>query len=326
MNNFNTLNNIRKINITFLLTFFFVIVVEYSGLVSKLPTKALTLLVSQLVYAVPAIIYMLVSKQSYTKTVGLKPMSMKTILLTILFCLTIRPFLNSVNAISLLYSKIAITNTMVAITDELVWPLGILLVGILPAIFEESVYRGLFYNEYRKANPRAAIILSALMFGLMHGNLNQFTYAFIMGIIFALLIEATDSILSSMIVHFCINASSLLMLYIVKAWFPDLVEKLTQVQVAPDAKTILTYYLPMLVVFGILSVLVYRLIAKSTGRLRSVQALVSKKKAAALSQESKSPVTPLKYILTVPLAATLALCAVSIILYELQMRGLISLK
>jgi hypothetical protein len=44
-------------------------------------------------------------------------------------------------------------------------------------------------------------------------NFNQFIYAFAMGVVFALMIEATDSILTTMIIHFTINGSSVVMTY-----------------------------------------------------------------------------------------------------------------
>jgi len=87
-------------------------------------------------------------------------------------------------------------------------------VAVIPAILEETVYRGVFFNEFRKMNPRKGVVLSGLLFGLMHMNFNQFIYAFVMGMIFALLVEVTDSIISSMIVHFTINGSSVILMYL----------------------------------------------------------------------------------------------------------------
>lgn len=71
-----------------------------------------------------------------------------------------------------------------------------------------------FIPEYARANPIKGILLSALFFGIAHMNFQQFCYAFFLGIVFGFLIEATDSIVSSMTAHMVFNASSLLLTYL----------------------------------------------------------------------------------------------------------------
>ncbi|MFR5029526.1 MAG: lysostaphin resistance A-like protein [Coprococcus sp.] len=53
-----------------------------------------------------------------------------------------------------------------------------------------------------------AILLSALLFALYHGNLVQFCYALPMGILLALLATWTSSLLPSILLHITINVSS----------------------------------------------------------------------------------------------------------------------
>ena len=95
------------------------------------------------------------------------------------------------------------------------------MVAVIPSLFEESVYRGIFYNEYRKESPLKAILLSGFLFGIIHLNFNQFAYAFAMGIIFALIIGYRFN-LSTMIIHLIINGNSILTLYL----YPKLIELL----------------------------------------------------------------------------------------------------
>ena len=51
--------------------------------------------------------------------------------------------------------------------------------------------------------------MSGLVFGLFHLNINQFCYAFVIGVVFAFLVEATGSIWSSVLAHFAINTYSI---------------------------------------------------------------------------------------------------------------------
>ena len=80
--------------------------------------------------------------------------------------------------------------------------LNILFVALLPAFVEEFVFRGVFYQTYRKSSMKAALVLSGLLFGCMHMNFNQFLYTFVFGMILVFMMEATGSIVTSMICHF----------------------------------------------------------------------------------------------------------------------------
>lgn len=58
----------------------------------------------------------------------------------------------------------------------------------------------------------------------MHMNFNQAAYAFVIGILLALLVEATDSIWSAVLYHFLFNAQSVSMLFLMKAISPGTLE------------------------------------------------------------------------------------------------------
>lgn len=82
---------------------------------------------------------------------------------------------------------------------------NVLLVCILPAICEEFTHRGFLLNGYKKLGNKSAIIFSALFFGLLHLNIEQFFYATIIGLILAFITVMSDSIYPAMIVHFINN-------------------------------------------------------------------------------------------------------------------------
>ena len=58
--------------------------------------------------------------------------------------------------------------------------------------------------------------MSGLVFGLFHLNINQFCYAFVIGVVFAFLVEATGSIWSSVLAHFAINTYSITIIQLLK--------------------------------------------------------------------------------------------------------------
>lgn len=81
--------------------------------------------------------------------------------------------------------------------------------GLLIPIVEELIFRGLVFKVMRKWVPFVGtMILSALLFGIYHGNLVQFLYAGICGLWLAYLYEKVGSILVPVVVHMCMNITS----------------------------------------------------------------------------------------------------------------------
>ena len=58
---------------------------------------------------------------------------------------------------------------------------------------------------------KAALVLSGLLFGCMHMNFNQLLYTFVFGMILVFMMEATGSIVTSMICHFLLNLNGVLL-------------------------------------------------------------------------------------------------------------------
>ncbi len=91
-------------------------------------------------------------------------------------------------------------------------PLSALLqLALCPALCEEMLFRGVMYQGILResGNRHTAILVSALMFAMMHMNFNQMTYALAAGILFAMIMDATGNLLFTMIIHLFINGLSL---------------------------------------------------------------------------------------------------------------------
>ena len=72
---------------------------------------------------------------------------------------------------------------------------------IVPAMVEEFALRGIVLGTLRKFGDGFAILASAILFGLMHGNFEQMPFAFIIGIILGFVTVKTGSLLVSMAIH-----------------------------------------------------------------------------------------------------------------------------
>ncbi len=81
----------------------------------------------------------------------------------------------------------------------------ILAYAALPAICEEFVYRGILCHEYERGGVLRAVLLSSLFFTLLHFNLQNLPTYFFSGIILAMTLYATRSLLGSVLAHFLYN-------------------------------------------------------------------------------------------------------------------------
>ena len=84
----------------------------------------------------------------------------------------------------------------------------ILTVGILAPIVEEFIFRKFLIDRTYKYGEWVAIITSALMFGLFHGNFSQFFFATVMGGIMAYVYIRTGKVWITIIYHMIINLST----------------------------------------------------------------------------------------------------------------------
>lgn len=84
-------------------------------------------------------------------------------------------------------------------------PLKILVMVILAPLFEELVYRKLLIDRTARYGEKISVLMSGLLFGLLHQNLFQFFYAFALGSLFAYVYVRTGRIRYTVILHALIN-------------------------------------------------------------------------------------------------------------------------
>ena len=104
-------------------------------------------------------------------------------------------------------------DTFDSLMGKQIFIISFLMIGILPALLEEMFFRGVvlngFYNNY---SEKKAILISALLFGLIHLNPWQFVTAFIIGIIMAWVCIKTKSILLCIYMHLFNNLTGVIVL------------------------------------------------------------------------------------------------------------------
>ncbi len=79
----------------------------------------------------------------------------------------------------------------------LVW----LVIGLTPALCEETVFRGLMLGGLRRLGMARAVVISALLFGLAHSSIYRLLPTFALGLIFGYAVWRTGSIFCSILIH-----------------------------------------------------------------------------------------------------------------------------
>ena len=73
------------------------------------------------------------------------------------------------------------------------------------------MFRGLIFSRYKKIGLDKAVLATGLIFAIAHFSPQQFLYAFFIGALFCVFVHKTQSILASVIPHFIINTSQVIL-------------------------------------------------------------------------------------------------------------------
>ena len=91
--------------------------------------------------------------------------------------------------------------------------IGLFSIAILVPILEEIVFRRILIEILiKEVNPAIAIVISALVFGVLHGQPVQMLGATLLGLLFGWIYYQSKSILPSILIHIINNASFLMVL------------------------------------------------------------------------------------------------------------------
>jgi len=99
-------------------------------------------------------------------------------------------------------------------TEKIILLIG---VSIFPGIVEELIFRGLILQWLRRYGDGFAILISSLMFSLIHLNIAQIPFALVVGLVLGIIAVKTGSLRLCTIIHMVNNALSL-----VAMWVADL--------------------------------------------------------------------------------------------------------
>jgi hypothetical protein len=173
------------------------------------------LLLAQILLQFPVVMYLVITGTNPLKLISLKLIHPGAAVLVILMTLCVLPLTSLVNLISMLFVDNALTDLSVEVEQNSFW-LNLLFIAVIPALSEEFVFRGVIFHTLKEHGKWFAVVCSALFFGMMHLNFNQFSYTFVIGMVMALAVLATGSLWGSVLVHFTLNANSVIMMKVLQ--------------------------------------------------------------------------------------------------------------
>jgi len=125
--------------------------------------------------------------------------------------ITAAAYLNSFMVSFMNYGEFAnevLWNTDISENYQLV--LMLFTTAVVPAFVEEFLFRGVVLTNLLPYGRVTAIIASALLFGVMHQNVQQLFYATVAGVVFGFIYVQTRSIWCCVLLHFCNNFLSII--------------------------------------------------------------------------------------------------------------------
>jgi membrane protease YdiL (CAAX protease family) len=112
---------------------------------------------------------------------------------------------NGINSFIGSIFQIEPTNTTSELVEKSPIWLIILVTVVLAPLVEELLFRKLMIDRLSRYGDGVAITVSAISFGLFHGNLYQFFYAAMIGFILGYIYTRTGNVLYTVLMHMIIN-------------------------------------------------------------------------------------------------------------------------
>ena len=131
----------------------------------------------------------------------------------------------------------------------------LLFMVILAPIGEEWVFRRLVLDRIRCYGEKTAVLVSALLFALFHGNLSQGLYAFLLGCVFAYVYLRTGRLRYCIGLHMAINAVGSLIPVVVLLPGLERLEALSMEEIGSMTTEALLPYLGTIVGVGLYALL-----------------------------------------------------------------------
>ncbi|QXM05576.1 type II CAAX endopeptidase family protein [Crassaminicella indica] len=194
------------INILYFITAILLLTVGYY--VQSKDIKMGLIITEYILVLLPPIIYIKIKGGSFKKILRLNPLKLKYTWMVMVITILIYPVALFFNLIVMTFlSKLGRIEPPPIPTANNIGEYFVLMliISMSAGICEEVFFRGLVMRGYERLGQINAIVISAILFGLFHFNLQNFAGPIILGLVFGFLVYRTDSIFAGIIGHMTNN-------------------------------------------------------------------------------------------------------------------------
>lgn len=200
-----------------LLTFFAGTEEGYNNLLNNIAVQVFTVMLAQLGFLIVYFVYnrninfKVASKINFN--IGWKN-ALLCVLIAVIGVFGINPLISSIDGF-LVDIGYNLAGSLPLPMDNFGWLiLNIILLAGVPAILEELIFRGVILNGYKKLGAVPAMVITSLLFALIHGSVQQFVFPFLFGLILSFAALKTGTVLAPIIIHFVNNALVVILNYV----------------------------------------------------------------------------------------------------------------
>ncbi|MGH4050072.1 MAG: lysostaphin resistance A-like protein [Clostridium sp.] len=156
------------------------------------------------------LLYCRITKRGFSEVMVIKKISIKQLITIMFVAFGTYIFAVGVNSVSMKLFPIAIEDGMKIsnLLNNSSTLLGLIVVVLVPAFFEEIFFRGVLLDAYEGLNRKIKYFIITLIFATFHGNIMQIVYVMFLGFIILKVREYSGSLVGSMTFHAANNAIS----------------------------------------------------------------------------------------------------------------------
>ena len=167
-------------------------------------------------FILPLLIWLIITRDSFKANMPNQALGGKNIVLLVIISFVLQPVALLLSGISGLFFPNVVPDFFYHLAPQPLL-LTLLAVAVTPAICEELVFRGYIQSQYKDRTIRKAALINGLFFAIIHFNLQQFAYTFVLGVILAYMVHYSRSIWAAIIPHFIFNASQILLSVLIRS-------------------------------------------------------------------------------------------------------------
>ena len=205
----------KKIVLAILKCFMYIVIMGICQAVfsSIIPNdNLLSTLIADIMFVLVAMLLIKLSKQSIKARLKINKITLKTIVTVILIALALNFVFQSTQFLFPESMRGELASEMDTDLSGVKSFIGFITVVIIAPLTEEILFRGLILGELAKCfNMHIAIILQAVLFGVMHGNIIWAVIAFLSAVLYGYFIRKYENIFTPVAGHMSVNLFSFIL-------------------------------------------------------------------------------------------------------------------